>query len=327
MYETLIEHVKGEIEEKTFKNNNIFIRGWSFSDKFGVCPVRCRFEGTIKSVEITTRTDICEKFSRNNLILCGWTLEVPQNKYFDIQIKFDGEWHTIMSFNTFISNPKVEEIPQNETINITIGQTIDNIKRQLANIDNSIQNPTIITLSQKSNNKQNIIIIDNFYEDPNGIRELGKNIEQIASITHPNKYFKSIFEKILGFEIDNLNTYESENKFVSSNSSDPITIDTKSYEYSAVIFLTPDAPINSGITLYRSKHTKKMSVSEFEKTTVFQNGNQDITEFEPVDIIGNVYNRLVIFNSQLIHAITHNFGTNVNNNRMVQMFAFDTKKL
>jgi hypothetical protein len=334
MSETLINGVRGQIEEKTLKNNIIFVKGWTFSEKFGVCPVRCKFEGTIKSVEITARTDICEKFNRNNLILCGWTIEVPENKYIDVQMKFDGEWHTAMSFNTFNNSPKVEtkqeEIPKNEIVNnpiqSLINQVVDDFKRKYPTIDLIAKKQTLINLGQTQNNKQNVIIIDNFYEAPDDVREMGKFVNPTVNITHSSNIFKPLFEKLLGAEIDSFNKYENEHKFVSSNSNEPIIIDTKSYEYGAIIFLTPDAPVNTGITLYRSKHTKKMTVSDSDKTTVFQNGNQDITEFEPVDIIGNVYNRLVIFNTQLIHAVTHNFGTNFNNNRLVQMFAFDLKK-
>ena len=259
-------------------------------------------------------------------------------------MKFNSEWHTIMSFNTFNNTPKVEtkqeevkqpevkqeEMPKNEIINnqiqTFINQAVEDFKRKYPNIDIVNQKQTVINLSQTQNNKQNVIIIDNFYEEPDNVREIGKSMNPTLNMTHSSKYFKPIFEKLLGIEIDTFNKYDNENKFVSTNSNEPIIIDTKNYEYSAIIFLTPDAPVNTGITLYRSKHTKKMTVSDSEKTTVFQNGNQDITEFEPVDVIGNVYNRLVIFNTQLIHAVTHNFGTNLNNNRLVQMFAFDTKK-
>jgi hypothetical protein len=69
-----------------------------------------------------------------------------------------------------------------------------------------------------------------------------------------------------------------------------------------------------------------MTVSEYDKTTVFQNGNQDITEFEPIDIIGNLYNRIVIFNTQLIHANSNNFGTTITNGRLIQILSFDIQK-
>lgn len=62
-----------------------------------------------------------------------------------------------------------------------------------------------------------------------------------------------------------------------------------------------------------------------EKSTVFQNRNQDITEFEQLDMIGNIYNRLVIFNSKFIHSISYNFGNNIDNGRILQLFSFDSK--
>ena len=51
--------------------------------------------------------------------------------------------------------------------------------------------------------------------------------------------------------------------------------------------------------------------------------NLDKTITEPVDSIGNVYNRLVIFNAGLLHSALGYFGYNKNNSRLWQMFFFD----
>ena len=66
-----------------------------------------------------------------------------------------------------------------------------------------------------------------------------------------------------------------------------------------------------------------MLVLSSEESTVFRNGHQDITEFEPIDTISNIFNRLVIFNSNLLHSSTNNFGTNKLNGRLTQEFCFD----
>jgi len=338
MYETLIDDVKAEIEEKKVKDNNIFVKGWSFSEKFGVCPVRCKYESTIKSVEISTRPDICEKFKRNSIILSGWTFEVPLNKYCDIQIKFDGEWHTILSFNsndTKLVRAEVEVKQENIIVNTTssteainieelITNTVNDLKRKYSTID--AQKPTVETLNLgiSENYTQNLIIVDNFYKNPDNVREIVID-NPPHYITHTD-YIKNKLESIMKCKITSLDKYKSEHNNNLSVSSDPILIKTSEHQYSAVIFLTPNAPINGGITLYRSKHTKKMTVCDSDKSTVFQNGNQDITEFEPVDIIGNLYNRLVIFNTQLIHSISHNFGTNTKNGRLTQTLSFDIQK-
>ena len=335
MYETLIDSVKAEIEEKKLKDNNIFVRGWSFSEKFGVCPVRCKYESTIKSVEITTRPDICERFKRNGIILCGWTFEVPLNKYCDIQIKFEGDWHTILCFNSNQAqlvevkqeNVIIEnKIPNNEVndINDIITKTVNDFKRKYSTVDTLKPAVEILNLGISKEYTPNLIIVDNFYENPDNVRDIVID-NPPHSITHTN-YIKNKIESIMNCKITSLDKYNSEHTNNLSVSSDPILIKTSEHQYSAVIFLTPNAPINGGITLYRSKHTKKMTVSDSDKSTVFQNGNQDITEFEPVDVIGNLYNRLVIFNTHLIHSISHNFGTNNKNGRLTQTLSFDIQK-
>lgn len=50
----------------------------------------------------------------------------------------------------------------------------------------------------------------------------------------------------------------------------------------------------------------------------------DGTSFEPVDVVGNVYNRLVIFDASCIHSASQYFGTVKENARLWQMFFFDT---
>ncbi len=47
--------------------------------------------------------------------------------------------------------------------------------------------------------------------------------------------------------------------------------------------------------------------------------------FEPVDVLGNVYNRLVIFDASAIHSASQYFGTIKENARLWQMFFFDTE--
>ena len=94
-------------------------------------------------------------------------------------------------------------------------------------------------------------------------------------------------------------------------------------QYAGVLFLTPDAPPECGTTLHRSKHTKKMKVSDGESSIVFNKGYLDKTEFECVDTIGNVYNRLVLFDSKIIHSASKYFGNSIENCRLFQLFFFD----
>lgn len=265
MYETLINYVKGELEEKQIKNKTNIFSGWVFSEKLGVCPVRCKYDTTIIAANVLERSDICDKFNSDNIILCGWMFEVPENRHYEIQIKLESEWQTFMYINT----------------------------------QETIEEPSVI-------------IIDNFYTDPNSFID---NYKSGNPPIHPPSYFLNKFEQILGSKIITSNKYESQNICSIILHNYPIVINKESNKY-GIVFLTPDAPANTGITLYRRK---------VKPDDTMKNENKDITDFEKIDIIGNIYNRLVICNTNLVHAISHNFLNNIPNNRLTHMFAFDTK--
>jgi len=79
-----------------------------------------------------------------------------------------------------------------------------------------------------------------------------------------------------------------------------------------VLYLTPDAPVTSGTGLYRPKEGGL-------------NDMYDMTKWELVDRIGNVFNRMIIFNSQQYHISMDYFGTSKENGRLFQTFFFNTE--
>lgn len=176
-----------------------------------------------------------------------------------------------------------------------------------------------------------LIVVDNFYKDPHQVRELalsqklephplfhkGKRTE--ASFA--NEAVRQRFEAILGKKIVNWNN-PTNGVFQVCVSTDPIVYHTDLQQLAGVIFLTPDAPLQSGTKILRSIHTKQMKVSD-DAHTVFQNGFYDSTQFEVVDQIGNVFNRLVLWDARCLHAASTYFGTNDANGRLFQVFFFD----
>jgi hypothetical protein len=60
-----------------------------------------------------------------------------------------------------------------------------------------------------------------------------------------------------------------------------------------------------------------------EADIVFKNGFLDPSQFDVVDIVGNVYNRLVLFNAKFIHSASSYFGNSIENGRLFQLFFFD----
>lgn len=326
MYDTLIAGIKANIDSKRAENNYVFVRGWSFSESQGVCPVRAKYDGSVRGLDIETRPDIVAEFSKNHIILCGWKLTVPANKYVDLQIKSGGEWSTFLSFNTF----NISVIPVNPVVNVTVQETPKTEESKSLN-DTDIkcssgQNSTVISLSRSSIHLSNIYVVDNFYQCPDDVRKLALqsfNVKDLNYIVKESPEFKTHLEKIIGIKLDNFDKYTDNGAFSYSVAGDKIIFDTKKYQYAGLVFLTPNAPRNTGITLYKSRYTDKLVLDSNDQSTIFKNGNLDCTEFEPVDVISNVYNRLVIFNAKIIHAITNNFGNNKDTGRLVQMFAFD----
>jgi len=195
---------------------------------------------------------------------------------------------------------------------------------------------------------KDLIVVDNFYADPDLIRDYAiNNLEYKDSDYHKGKRTKGNafilngtkekFEKIIGRKVTNWNHPRYANGvFQYCTAQDPIVYHVDTQTYAAMVFLTPDAPVNTGTAFYKSKYTG---------ATIFENvddSNQkefndtfkglsnelnfyDSTQYELMDEVANVYNRLVLFNSKRIHAATKYFGDAINNARFFQLFFFDVE--
>ena len=93
-------------------------------------------------------------------------------------------------------------------------------------------------------------------------------------------------------------------------------------------------PCWTGTAFYKSKFTGATTFDgthdpeEFQKTFkgVSKNVNfYDSTQYELMDEVANVYNRLVLFNAKRIHAATKYFGDEIENARFFQLFFFDVE--
>jgi hypothetical protein len=94
-----------------------------------------------------------------------------------------------------------------------------------------------------------------------------------------------------------------------------------------MLYLTPDAPYQCGTTLYAHKQTRARTYYDpgWDAAWNHPGGSHlDRTPWEPVDVAGNVYNRLVIFDASAIHSASEYFGNSKENARLWQMFFFDT---
>lgn len=117
-------------------------------------------------------------------------------------------------------------------------------------------------------------------------------------------------------------------RFQITYAGEPLVYHCDSQKWAAMIYLTPNAPFECGTTLYAHKITKARSYNDpgwdySWKDTNLGDLHLDGTFFEPVDVLGNVYNRLVIFDGSNIHAASKYFGQIDSNARLWHMFFFD----
>ena len=91
--------------------------------------------------------------------------------------------------------------------------------------------------------------------------------------------------------------------------------------WAGVLYLTPNAPHTSGTALYRHKAT-----GEHSRVTD-DHESYDYTKWDEFDVIGNRYNRLILYRGNMFHASLDYFGSNPQDGRLFQVFFFNTAHL
>lgn len=181
--------------------------------------------------------------------------------------------------------------------------------------------------------QKRIFVVDNFYADPYAIREYALQQEFKEDLRYykgkrtEERFFvprtKEIFESIVGQSITVWDDYGMNGVFQTCNAEDPLVYHIDLQQWAGMVYLTPDAPFQAGTSMYAHKETRARHVSDPGIDVAFDGGFYDATKFELVDTIGNVFNRLVIFNGKCIHAASQYFGKDVADSRLFHMFFFD----
>lgn len=73
-------------------------------------------------------------------------------------------------------------------------------------------------------------------------------------------------------------------------------------DVAGLLYLTPNAPVSAGTTLYTAP------------------------PHEPMDVIGNVFNRLILYKADTYHKSTEYFGDTLENGRLTQVFFVKDEK-
>jgi hypothetical protein len=177
------------------------------------------------------------------------------------------------------------------------------------------------------------VVVDGFYEEPDAVRAFALS----CTFSGDSKYHKGArtaevyrfpgikerFEQILGRPVVNWEKYGTNGCFQICVGGDQIVYHHDIQQYAGVLYLTPGAPVGSGTSLYRSRKTGSMIGFGASYIDTYPTGHLDPSVFECVDVVGNIYNRLILFDSRMIHAASSYFGDMKENGRLFQLFFFD----
>lgn len=183
------------------------------------------------------------------------------------------------------------------------------------------------------NEKPSIIVVDNFLANPDEHRDyaLGLEYEKKGSYGVRSKFpndnlaYKGAFERILQRKI--VEWHGGVNGcYQWCNADQEIVYHVDAQTYAAALYLTPDAPLDSGTSFWRSKHTGLFEFHEGPGDATFGPKGEylrDGSHWELVDQVANVYNRLVIWYGRKIHSASSYFGTEAHDSRLFQIFFFN----
>jgi hypothetical protein len=182
--------------------------------------------------------------------------------------------------------------------------------------------------------KTNMIVIDEFYNNPNDVRAFALSQEFDVTGNWPgtrtktfiNESTKETIQKILQDVSGNVTDWQANDGYTGSfqltTSMDRSWIHADSYNtWAGVLYLTPDAPLSGGTGIFRYKKTGSMT----EDGTDLSGVTQDMTKWELVDRVGNVYNRLVLYRGNNYHMSLDYFGKDKEDGRLFQLFFITTE--
>lgn len=176
-----------------------------------------------------------------------------------------------------------------------------------------------------------LMIIDNFYTNPDAVRAFALAQEFSVTGNYPGKRTRSFLTQDVKDCIQHwmnvvgkITNWQEESgytgAFQSAIATDKTWIHSDCYNtWAGVCYLSPDAPHTAGTALYRHKES-----GEYRSHENIHEGS-DYTKWDRIDIVGNKYNRLVLYRGDLFHASLDYFGKDLYDGRLFQTFFFDTE--
>ena len=193
-----------------------------------------------------------------------------------------------------------------------------------------------------------LIVIDNFYKNAHETRKyilsqefsVRGNYPGQRTASYATQHLKDIIQgyvmpfggKITDFPIpdekSNANIiYNGSFQYTTSRDRSWVHIDGFN-NWGGVLYMTPNAPLSSGTAFYKFNDGSECQRDKdiLENSVETDTYSQDMTKWQQVDKVGNVFNRLILFNSKRFHMSMDYFGDSKENGRLFQVFFFSTEK-
>ena len=186
--------------------------------------------------------------------------------------------------------------------------------------------------------RTNLIVVDDFYKNVDDVRKFALSQKFLVEGNYPgfrtvsllNESTKDNNERLLlphgGKVIDWLETDKEtySGAFQISYACHKSWVHTDNVNnWAGVLYLTPNAPLEGGTGFYRSKIDGSFYGDSDDE--VCGKHAEDMTKWELVSEVHNVYNRLILFRADQLHTSQVYFGNTMETGRLTQVFFFTTE--
>lgn len=206
-------------------------------------------------------------------------------------------------------------------------------------------------LENQNMNLYPVTVVDNFYEDPDAIRKfaLAQEYKYCHEITGNEYVFpgsrtkdlrqldSKLYEQICKKLISVFHNAEHDYmRWAISTSFQSVAAEYKQGAihtdhntiFAAVLFLSPDAPLDAGTSLFKKNKTFDQDgyIKAIEQNDAIYRNKQKIMQteyhsmFDEVVRVNNVYNTLILYEGDTFHAANNFFGTTLQDARLTQVF-------
>lgn len=193
-----------------------------------------------------------------------------------------------------------------------------------------------------------VLVKDNFYKNPLKVVQMAKSAhyyepEHVTGFRSNAVYHedgvKMKLENILGIKITRWDTdpLQENGVFYKGFSKGKLKevpgvhSDEPYNDITALVYLTPDIPIDCGTSLWMHKQTglinpatkadaKRLKMNFNDLKDLLEDDSKKRSKWIEIDRIGNKFNRMVAYPSGAFHSATQHYGSNFNNGRIYQTF-------